>query len=203
MAPFLSISGSDGAFSFLRSRVTAQIPSTEPTNFAAGETVQWTKSVANYPNTDGWSLIYSIRGPSVFPNVTATPNADGTYSVTLATTDTTNLKPGTYPWASHAYKVGPPVLRFAIERGVMIVTPDLNATAMIVSHAAEALPIIEAALKGRLTGDMQQYQIAGRAITKIPIKELYALRSMYRAELWKERNRKRTNPKRLVTFVDP
>lgn len=183
--------------------MTAQIPSTEPTAFAAGETVQWTKSVADYPSTDGYSLIYSIRGPSAFPNVTATPNSDGTYSITLATTDTTNLAPGTYPWTSHAYKVGPPVLRFAIERGVIVVTTDMNAAVTIVSHAAEALPIVEAALKGRLTGDMQQYQIAGRQITKIPIQELYALRSMYRAELWKERNRKRTNPTRLVTFVDP
>lgn len=183
--------------------MTARIPSTEPGNFAAGETVQWTKAVADYPSTDNWSLVYAIRGPSVFPSFTATPNSDGTYSITIAAADSTALLPGRYLWASHAYKAGPPVLRYAVERGVILVTANLETTETIVTHAAEALPIVEAAIKGRLTGDMQQYQIAGRSITKIPIKELYALRSFYRAELAKERNSKRTNPIRAVTFVAP
>jgi hypothetical protein len=183
--------------------VTAPIPSTEPTNFAAGETVQWTKSVADYPSTAGWSLIYSIRGPTVFPNATATPNADGSYSITIAAVDTAPLKAGLYLWASHAYKAGPPILRYAIERGVILVTANLDTVETIETHAAEVLPIIEAAIKGRLTGDMQQYTIAGRQIMKIPIRELYALRAQYRAELAKERNTKRANPTRAVTFVSP
>lgn len=182
--------------------MTAPIPSTEPTNFAAGETVQWTKTVADYLSTDGWSLIYSIRGATVFPDVTATPVSDGSYSITIPTTSTTGLKPGRYVWASHAYKAGTPPLRYPIDRGVIIVTADLGAAETVVSHAAEALPIVEAAIKGRLTGDMQQYMIAGRSITKIPIMELYALRAFYRAELAKERGPKRTNPRRLVTFVN-
>jgi hypothetical protein len=183
--------------------VTAPIPSTEPTNFAAGETVQWTKSVADYRSSDGWSLIYTIRGPTVFANVTATPNADGSYSITIAAVDTAALKAGRYLWASHAYKAGPPVLRYAIERGVILVTANLDTVETIETHAAEVLPIIEAAIKGRLTGDMQQYTIAGRQIMKIPIRELYALRAQYRAELAKERNTKRANPTRAVTFVSP
>jgi hypothetical protein len=50
---------------------------------------------------------------------------------------------------------------------------------------------------------MQQYQIAGRQITKIPIRELYGLRSLYRAEVWKERHPNRSNPTRAIAFVSP
>jgi hypothetical protein len=53
--------------------VTPPIPTVEPANFAAGETVKWTKVVADYPPSDGWSLIYSIRGPTAFADITATP----------------------------------------------------------------------------------------------------------------------------------
>lgn len=192
-----------GAFFRFRSPVSAPIPTTEPTTFAAGETVEWTKSIADYASTDGWTLIYSIRGPSVFADVTATGNSDGSYSISIPVSTTTGLSAGTYKWASHAYKAGPPILRYAIARGVIVVTQDLTAATTVKSHAAQALEVIEAALTGRLTSDMQSYAIAGRSILKIPINELYALRAKYRAELWKERNPKRSNPLRSVTFVNP
>lgn len=183
--------------------MTASIPTTEPTTFAAGETVQWTASSSDYPSTDDWSLIYSIRGVTTFPDVVATPVSDGSYSILIPASSTEQLLSGTYRWASHAYKAGPPVLRYAVDSGVIIVTPNLVTTDTLESHAAKTLRLIEAALEGRVPGDMQQYQIAGRQITKIPIRELYGLRSLYRAEVWKERHPNRSNPTRAIAFVAP
>lgn len=54
------------------------------------------------------------------------------------------------------------------------------------SHAKTMLDAIEAVLEGRITSDVEQYLIAGRQITKIPIKELKELRDEYRAEHKKE-----------------
>lgn len=56
------------------------------------------------------------------------------------------------------------------------------------SHATTMLAAIEAVLEGRIDSDVEQYQIAGRQITKIPISELKQLRKEYKAEVKKEEN---------------
>jgi hypothetical protein len=54
------------------------------------------------------------------------------------------------------------------------------------THASRMLTAIEAALEGRITSDMEQYSIAGRQITKIPVNELLVLRDKYKAEVQAE-----------------
>jgi hypothetical protein len=51
------------------------------------------------------------------------------------------------------------------------------------SHATTMLAAIESVLEGRITADVEQYTIAGRSITKIPVEELLKLRSLYRSEV--------------------
>lgn len=55
------------------------------------------------------------------------------------------------------------------------------------THAQRMLDAIEAALEGRVTADVQSYQISGRSITKIPIAELMTLRKQYMVEVANER----------------
>ena len=47
------------------------------------------------------------------------------------------------------------------------------------SHNKKMLDAIEAVLEGRITSDVEAYQIAGRQITKISITELEALHVKY------------------------
>lgn len=54
------------------------------------------------------------------------------------------------------------------------------------THAETMLQAIEAVLEGRITADIEQYSIAGRQITKIPVEELIKLRQYYRLEVIKE-----------------
>ena len=54
------------------------------------------------------------------------------------------------------------------------------------THAKTMLDAIEAVLEGRIDSDVEQYQIAGRQITKIPVSELHELRKKYLAEYKKE-----------------
>jgi hypothetical protein len=178
------------------------IPTVEPSSFRAGETVQWTKIVADYPNTDGYSLVYRFGGPSEFSNVTATNESDGSYSVEIAAATTTVLNPGTYRWTAHAETgSGVSIERYPVADGQFTVLSKLGAA--VVSHAAKTLAVIEAALENRLTADRESYTIGNRQITKIPLKDLYSMRAMYRAEVARERNPNRFIIQRRHAFVEP
>jgi hypothetical protein len=50
------------------------------------------------------------------------------------------------------------------------------------------LAVIENVLAGRITADIQSYQIAGRSVLKIPIDELMKLRGNLRAAKWRQEN---------------
>lgn len=165
--------------------------------------MKWTKRVGDYASTDGWSLVYSIRGATTFPDVTADPQSDGSYSVTIAADTTKPLEPGRYVWSSHAYKAGPPVERYPIDRGVMFVSLNLVDADTVVTHAAKMLPIIEAVIEGRVPADVEQYTIGGRQLTKIPIQDLIGIRNLYRAELVRQRRAGKANPSMAVAFVRP
>jgi hypothetical protein len=56
------------------------------------------------------------------------------------------------------------------------------------THNETMLTAIKAALEGRITSDMEQYQIQGRQITKIPIDDLIKLKIYYEGEVNKEVN---------------
>ena len=50
--------------------MAAEIPTTEPTSIIAGDTLAWTKSLADY-EASLWTLTYYLRGPSA-QTITAT-----------------------------------------------------------------------------------------------------------------------------------
>jgi hypothetical protein len=174
------------------------IPTTEPSRFAAGETVSWTKAVADFPNTDGYSLVYAFGGPTAFSNVTATSESDGSYSVTIAAATTVALTPGVYRWQSYAESG---LERYAVESGQFVVTASLLGGNPVVSQAVKTLAVIDAALENRLTSDIESYTILGRSVNKIPISDLIKLRATFAAQVWKENNPGKAGPSRKVTFV--
>ena len=62
------------------------------------------------------------------------------------------------------------------------------------THAEKTLSVIEAALAGRLTSDIAEYSIAGRAVKKIPIDQLSKLRGQYAAMVHCERTGQFSTP---------
>jgi hypothetical protein len=77
---------------------------------------------------------------------------------------------------------------------VINIEPNVSVAAAGAFNSWEerTLAVIEAVLSGRLTADIQSYQIAGRSVTKIPITELLAMRGNLRAVIWRQ-----TNPGKL------
>lgn len=74
--------------------MAAAIPTKEPTEFRAGDTVQWTKSLADY-SADEWGLTYYLVGPG--PKLTIAATADGSdFSISISAAQTATLQAGEY-----------------------------------------------------------------------------------------------------------
>jgi hypothetical protein len=179
------------------------IPSIEPSEFAAGETVQWRRSYGDYLPADGWALKYYFAGPDIFA---VTPSStSGEWLATVAPSDTDGKKAGTYRWTLYAEQGAPVTERRRIAAGTLVLTANITTAAAgdLAAFAEVALPIVEAALRGRLTVDQQSFQIDGTVITNIPILELKKIRSQLRTELWRKRNPGKVGQPIRLTFVRP
>lgn len=168
-----------------------------PPHFAAGTTVKLRRSHADYPASD-WDLTLHLRGASIL-DVDATPDGDD-FLVTIPAADSDGLTPGTYRWAE---RVSDGTEVYTAATGVVEITLDMaTATAGAAqSHAERTLALIEAALEGRIPEGMESYQVAGRAVTKIPIAELAKLRGIYAAKVWREKNPGKMLPPVQLVFA--
>lgn len=198
-----------GAVSHFRSLDLAPpIPQDEPTAIVAGDSVQFTKSFGTFSALDGWVLKYRLVGPlgivgsTVDKTVTATQQAAGSggWLVAFLPADTAGAK------ANGSYRlVGQVSLASEIHTvydGVVRVTANpLTATVVdLLTHAERTLTIIEAKIEGRLTADLEHYQIDGKAVGKIKWTELVAMRAKYKQEIWRLRHPGVSAPRRVVRF---
>jgi hypothetical protein len=164
--------------------VAPVIPTIEPTRFAANTTVKWTRAFGEYRAADGWVLKYAFRGADTF-DVTA----DGTgscWAVTVTPALTATKAAGGYRWSAIVTRGAANTLeRYAIASGRVVLTPDVGelGAGALQDFAERAMPIIEAAILGRLTSDQETFQIDGTMITHIPMEQLVALRNRFSHEL--------------------
>lgn len=200
--PFFFLAGSDVT--------TPPIPTHIPHELTPGDSWTWQLAFGDYPPSDGWTLTVSLRGPSaVAPSLgeidieaEATPD-NGAYMVSARADQTAQLVPGNYRWvASVARVVGSQEERVSVHRGVTILLQQLQTADAgdTTTHNERMLAAIEALIEGRTTADVEYYQIAGRALTKIPVKELMGYRAKYAAAVWRERHPHETAPARMVSF---
>lgn len=173
---------------------------TEPLEIIAGDTVKWLITNTDYPATS-WTMRYAFRGASVL-NATATASGSS-HLVVLTATQTTNLQAGSYEFAAQVTSGSE---AYTVRNGRITVRPNLMTAGAgdRVSHAEKMLAAIEAVLEGRITADVMAYTIAGRSVTKIPVKELLELRAKYARDLYYAKNGKDTYGKSIqVHFTKP
>ena len=122
----------------------------------------------------------------------ASADSDGVgYSITKAAADTT-IAAGVYEFLARVSNVGGE--KYTVDSGaVEVLANAATATAgTLQSHAEQMVVLLRAEIKARLSGTAgtahNDYTIEGRAISKIPLPDLYALRNKYEAELARERN---------------
>lgn len=180
------------------------IPTTEPTTFAAGETVDWTRTFTDYTPSEGYTLVYYFAGPDVF-TITGTTDGDG-YLLEIPSTTTSAKPAGTYQWRAYAETgSGASLERYEVDRGVVVLEPNF-ATATTDSQelfAEQMVDAIEARMSGRLTADLESYGEAGRTATLIPFDRLGVQLGIWKAKLWRLQNPSKAFPEHKVSFRAP
>lgn len=161
----------------------AEIPTREPLQLNAGDTWRWTRTLDDYPASQGWALSYVLINAAA--KITVNASASGSdHAVLVSATATAAYTPGAYDWRARVSKAGEV---YTVGEGRLTVRSALTAgTLDNRSHARKTLDAVEAVIEGRAGSAVLEYQIAGRSLKHIPVADLLALRDKYRAEVVRE-----------------
>ena len=166
--------------------MAAEIPTTEPAEIVAGDTLKFTISLGDYLATDGWTLSYSIRNADNHYDFSGA--ADGAdHLIEVAASDTATWAPGDYQYAGH---VTSGAQRYTVRRGTLKIVGNF---ADLVPHefrsrAAKAVDDLKSALATfkATAGRVKRYSIAGRDVEFETIGEMLKLLSFWERELANE-----------------
>lgn len=186
------------------------INTTEPTAFTAGDTVSWTRTLADYPASAGWVLSYTFINASAKFSATGTASGDD-HAITLSAAATAEFAAGDYAWQSRVTKGAE---SYTLATGRTIVKPSFAALATLDSRspARRALEAMESAYIAYLSnsqGHVAEYEIAGRRMKFRNAAEIWQQIEKLRAEVAKEDDAARLaaglKPRRrlLVRFNSP
>ncbi len=152
----------------------------------AGDTLDYTTTLADYPASAGWVLMYRLIPRTSGTPITITGSASGDdHRTAAAATTTAGWAAGYYSWVAYI-DLGSE--RYTVDSGVVQILPDLaTATAYDGRSAARiALEAVEAVIGNRATLDQEQYSIAGRSLQRTPMADLLRLRSALRIDVARE-----------------
>ena len=156
------------------------IPTTEPETFTAGDTVKWTKALADYTPDDGWTLSYSfVSGSDSQAPTNVADNGDGSFLVTISTTDSAEFSAGIYYWQAYVSKSGE---RYKVDEGRVDVKPDFASQSTgydARSHVVKVLDALKATIENKASKDQLAYTIAGRSISRLSPGELIKWKNHY------------------------
>ena len=125
--------------------MTIDTLNTEPRSIIAGDTVKWTRTLADYPASAGWALTYDLVNAQHRYTIAATASGNA-HAVVIAATTTESYAAGSYDWrarvtnAEEVYTVG---------TGRVTVAPSFGAAVDGRTHARRTLEAIEAVIEGR------------------------------------------------------
>jgi len=156
--------------------MTIEVPTAEPTEFYAGTTVAWTRTLSDYPAST-YTLTYYLSSATDSYSFNASASGDD-HAVTLTAALTAAWKAGVYKWLSVAIDGA---TKYQVGSGSVRIRPNFAAgnPADRLSEDETALAAIRAVLANRATKDQEAYTIAGRSLQRTPIKDLLALESHY------------------------
>jgi len=168
--------------------MTAEIPTTEPTQIRAGDSITWLKTLNDYPATDSWVLHYRLINTAGKFDITATASgSDHLVSVDATTSATyTAGKFTLVSWVTQG------ALRYSTGSMLTEVLPDLAAQASgydVRSTAQKTLDLLDAAMQSQGSNAwVQEYEIDGRRMKFRSVGEFIAFRSKVKQEVVREQN---------------
>jgi len=151
-----------------------------PESFAAGTTVTYRKQLSDYPAGDGWTFTLYLAGANVAKVEATTEDDDFIITIDASTTD--GIAAGLYHYAERVSKDG---AVYEVDAGVVTLLPDLTkATDQSAQEWTErAIEALRAHIEGRLPSGMESYSIAGRAVSKLPLREAVSMLRTLEAQL--------------------
>ena len=159
----------------------------------AGDSLDFTTEVADYPATDGWTLKYRLTPRFTTPAQAAITLTAATYQTTgyrvQAGPSETAWEPGAYSYVSWVEKTGS---RVTVERGgELTVAPDSATMAVGTDQRSDAVKALASA-KAALTaytasnGAVEEYAINGRRMRFRAAGDIVALISHLQGEVLRE-----------------
>ncbi len=158
-----------------------------PAQIIAGDTVPLTLSFSAADAADGGALTFALAGAVVITPVVGVANGSA-WNVTLPSTLTAALLPGSYAWRTRLVQDGE---TRTLSTGTTTVTADLATLGAgdALSWEEKALRAVETALTGTIEGEMKMFMIGGRQVQTFSLKELMTLRSQLKAAVAAQRGR--------------
>jgi hypothetical protein len=159
----------------------------------SGDSTSWiddasTDNIGNTVSSADYTLTYELRGPG---SLTLTGVANGTgWKTDITTTQSGNLKPGTYYWQAFATKVN---TRVMLGSGSIVVEPNLAVAVAGFdgrSQSEKDLAAVQNAIRVMISGGaVAEYSIGGRSLRKISLTDLLALESSLKASVFREQKK--------------
>lgn len=164
------------------------VPTIEPVEVRAGDTVKFKVSWSDYPADDGWSVSYVLHSNSTDTSTaTATVEADGSaFLVTFSSTQTAALTAGNYTLHGRATKSGE---SYTVYNAPLVVLADIAAASAgtdLRTWAAKALAAIETALSTNLSADFVTFSVDGQNFTRMARLEAMDVRDRLKSEVHRE-----------------
>jgi len=180
------------------------IPTQVPEELVAGDTWQWTRSLADYP-AGTWTGVYYFK--NAIANFSASATQSGTdFAVTVAAATTASKVAGTYRWLLSVTSGG---VRKTVEEGWVTIEPDPAAAgnADFRTPARVMLENIEAYLVDPTNLTAASFALAGRSLSRWSRADLLVERDKLLAEVRAEDANARAdaglgNPRRLYVRFD-
>lgn len=157
--------------------MSACIPQSEPAKLRAGETLQFVKSLTDYPADSGWSITYSLRGLSSTKIDFSSTASGKDHAVTVPFATTAEWLPGTYNGVGI---VSDGTTAKQIWSGLIQILPNFAAMDGGVDTRTPnriALDSIRATLAGRATSSILKSEVEGTVIERMSHDELIKLES--------------------------
>jgi len=171
----------------------SEIPSTEPTEITAGDTIRWSKSLSDYP-ADAFALHYALTPISGGTPITVDASADGTdHAITISAATSAGYTSGVYRWASYVIEAATSE-RTTLERGQLNIYPDpTTSSADTRSTVKQIYDAINATILGEASNSQLKVVIDGDSLETKSTADLLALESRFRNLLRQEEDAEKLN----------
>ena len=161
------------------------VASIEPLQIAAGDTILFLKSLADYPAGDGWQLKYELTNADGQYEFTSTASGDS-HSITVDASATAAWLPGDYTLNGYAVNSASGQ-RQQVYFNYLTIRPDYtSAPGDNRTHAQKMLALIEAVQLGKAAHDIVESEVETTRIRRLTPKELRDERDYWLAERSRE-----------------